>query len=62
LAFRIPAICPRIGGAYFIHRALSRIPNWHPGRSKKPLNENLFYEAELKHQKFTGIKGLIRKI
>jgi hypothetical protein len=22
-----------------------------------PLNENLFYEAELKHQKFTGIKG-----
>jgi hypothetical protein len=45
-----------------MHIAPSQIPNWHPGRSKKPLNENLFYEAELKHQKFTGIKGPIKKI
>jgi hypothetical protein len=47
---------------YTYCRALSRIPNWRLGRSKKPVNVNLFYKAELKHQKFTGIKGPIRKI
>jgi hypothetical protein len=43
-------------------RALFQIPNWRPGRSKMPLNENLFHEVELKHQKFTVFNGLIRKI
>jgi hypothetical protein len=37
------------------------IPNWRPGRSKMPLNENLVYEAKLKLQQFTGLKGRSEK-
>jgi hypothetical protein len=45
-----------------MNRTHCRIPNWNPARSKVLPNEIRFYEAKLKLQQFTGIKGLIRKI
>jgi hypothetical protein len=38
------------------------ITNWNPARSKALPYEIRFYEAKVKLQKFTGIKGPIRKI